>query len=110
MNSRLQRRSEDGAKPTGNYASIIRPDRTVVFLERGMPGDKQVSKIQGGFDAAAKANPKNFAARHNQKGILVFADGHTEVHSFSDLVDKSGRIPMPQENIIWTADPEANPN
>lgn len=110
MNSRLQRKSEDGIKQQGTIAAILKPASTVVFLERGLPKDKKVSKIQGGFDAGAKANPRAFAARHNQKGILLFADGHTEVHALSDLVDKSGRIIFPQDNIVWTPDPDQDPN
>lgn len=110
MNSRLQRKNDDGTKARGTYAEIVNPGNTVVLLERGLPDDKKVSKIQKGFDAGAKANPEAFAARHNQKGLLTFADGHTEVVALSDLVDKSGRIIVPQERFIWTSDPDEDPN
>lgn len=110
MNSRLQRKDDEGYKAQGALASILEPVRTVVFLERGMPGDQKVNKAQRGFDAGPKANPRAFAARHNQKGILLFADGHTEVRPVSDLISSSGMIHYPQERIIWTLDPEEDPN
>ncbi|MFP6894962.1 MAG: prepilin-type N-terminal cleavage/methylation domain-containing protein [Roseibacillus sp.] len=110
MNSRLQRRDDDGNKEQGTLASIQQPVNTVVFLERGMPGDKKVSNAQRGFDAGPKANPRAFAGRHNQKGILLFVDGHVEVRPVSDLITRAGRIIFPQEGVIWTRDPEEDPN
>ena len=110
MNSRLQRRDDDGNKEQGTLASIQQPVNTVAFLERGMPGDKKVSKAQRGFDAGPKANPRAFAGRHNQKGILLFVDGHVEVRPVSDLITRAGRIIFPQEGVIWTRDPELDPN
>lgn len=110
MNSRLQRRDDTGQKEQGTLGSIIDPVRTVVFLERGMPGDKKVMQAQRGFDAGPKANPRAFAGRHNQKGILLFADGHTEVRQVSDLITTSGKIIYPQDRIIWTRDPDDDPN
>jgi prepilin-type processing-associated H-X9-DG protein len=111
MNSRLQRRDDDtDEKEQGAIGSIIDPVKTVVFLERGMPGDKKVSPAQRGFDAGPKANARAFAGRHNQKGILLFADGHIEVRSVSELISSSGMIHYPQDRIIWTRDPEDDPN
>ncbi len=110
MSSRLQRRNEDGEKEQGTLASILDPVRTVAFLERGLPGEKKLSKAQRGFNGNPKANPRAFAARHNQKGLLLFVDGHTEVRRVSDLIDKTGRIVYPQTSIIWTRDPEEDPN
>ena len=110
MNSRLQRKSEDGTKTQGTYASILKPANTVIFLERGLPNDQKVSKLQGKFDGSPKANAKDFASRHNQRGIILFADGHTEYKTLSELIDKTGRIVTPQELIIWTPDPDQDPN
>ena len=111
MNSRLQRKDENGNKEQGTLASIIEPVRTVAFLERGMPGDKKVNPAQRGFDAGPKANPRAFAGRHKQKGLLLFVDGHSEVYSVNDLISAGGEIPWnPQEPVIWTRDPEENPN
>lgn len=110
MNSRLQRKDEDGLKTQGKLAMIRNPGRTVAFLERGMPGDEKVNKAQKGFDAGPKANPRAFAARHNQKGVLVFFDGHAETLAVSALIGKGGLINFPQGNIVWTMDPDEDPN
>lgn len=111
MNSRLQRSDDEGRKEQGTLQSIQDPTRTVAFLERGMPGDKKVSGAQRGFSGKPKANPRGFATRHKQKGILLFVDGHTEVYSVTDLVDPSGEIPWnPQRPVVWTRNPKDDPN
>ena len=110
MNSRLQRKNEEGIKVRGTFASILAPQRTVVFLERGMPGDKKTNPGQGGFDARAKANPRAFAARYNGKGLLIFVDGHVESFAVSDLISNGGQIKVPQNNVVWTRDPDEDPN
>ncbi len=110
MNSRLQRKDSEGRKEQGTLASILDPVKTVAFLERGMPGDKKVTKAQRGFDAGPKANPRAFAGRHNQKGVLLFVDGHVEVRSVLDLISKAGRIHYPQDRVVWTRNPEDDPN
>ena len=110
MNSRLQRKAEDGSKQQGTIASVLEPSRTVAFQERGVTKKEQTSKLQGGFDGAPKANAKNFAARHNQKGLILFLDGSVRAYAFSELVDNTGRTIFPQENLIWTPNPEKNPN
>lgn len=110
MNSRLQRKSEEGIKAQGRLAQIQDPSKTVVFLERGLPGDKQTMAAQRGFDGSPKANARAFAARHNQKGCLVFADGHAEVRPASDLLTQGGGIVVPQTAIVWTLNPDSDPN
>ena len=105
MNSRLQRRSPDGYKEPGTLASIQQPANTVIFLARGLPNAQQPSK----------ANPRAFATRHNQKGVLLFVDGHTEVRRVPELIKPSGEIIVPGEqgpgvSIIWTRDPDDDPN
>lgn len=110
MNSRLQRKSEDGIKKPGSLATIQVPTRTVAFLERGMPGDKKTNPGQRGFDAGPKANARAFAARYNGTGLLVFMDGHVSMFSVSDLISTSGTIATPQTTVVWTPDPEEDPN
>jgi len=110
MNSRLQRKDDEGIKIRGTLSSIQAPQRTVVFLERGMPGDKKTNPGQRGFDAGAKANPRAFAARYNGKGLLIFADGHVEAFAVSDLISNGGQIVVPQNNVVWTRDPDDDPN
>jgi prepilin-type N-terminal cleavage/methylation domain-containing protein len=92
MNSRLQRKSDDGVVAQSRLAQVINPAKTVVF--NGSP----------------KANARAFAARHNQKGCLVFADGHSEVRAASELLTKGGGIITPQTDIVWTLNPDSDPN
>lgn len=110
MNSRLQRKNEEGLKLQGRFSQIMEPAKTVVLLERGMPNDKQMTPAQRGFDGSPKANARAFAARHNQKGCLIFADGHAELHAASDLLTAGGGIVFPQSSIVWTLNPDDDPN
>jgi prepilin-type N-terminal cleavage/methylation domain-containing protein len=110
MNSRLQRKNDDGIKVQGQFAQIQSPSKTVIFLERGLPNDKKTFSGQRGFDGSPKANARSFAARHNQQGALIFADGHAEMHKASDLITSSGTILVPQINAVWTLNPDEDPN
>lgn len=51
-----------------------------------------------------------FAARHAQKGGLIFADGHAELQAASNLLTVSGAIIVPQAAIVWTPNPDDDPN
>jgi len=110
MNSRLQRKNEEGIKYQGKLGQIQEPAKTVVLLERGLPRDKKTMPSQRGFDGSPKANPRAFAARHNQKGCLIFADGHAELHAASDLLTAGGGIVVPQRTTVWTFNPDDDPN
>lgn len=111
MNSQLRRKSEGAIQMQGRLGQIQAPEKTVVFLERGMPKEKPTLGAQKArFDASPKADARAFVARHNQKGILVFADGHAEVRAASQIFSKSGDIVTPQMRIVWTLKPESDPN
>lgn len=113
MNSRLQRRENDtGNKPQGTLASIQEPVNTVIFLERGMPKDKKVVRSQANFSGSPKAGPKAFAGRHNQQGLLLFADGHVEPKLPSEIITGSGKVKTLEDgsSVIWTRDPDDDPN
>jgi prepilin-type N-terminal cleavage/methylation domain-containing protein/prepilin-type processing-associated H-X9-DG protein len=110
MNSRLQRKGEDGLKPPGKLDQIQAPGKTVILFERGLPNDKKTMPAQSGFDGSPKGNAGAFAARHNQKGSLIFADGHAELKSASDLLTTAGGIIVPQNSIVWTMNPDEDPN
>ena len=88
MNSRLQRKNDADIKLAGRYEQIQEPSKTVVLLERGLPKDKKTMPAQGGFSGSPKANPRAFAARRNQKGTLI----------------------SPQTSIVWTLNPDDDPN
>ncbi len=110
MNSRLQRKDDSGVKKPGRLELIQEPVKTVVLLERGLPNDKKTTPAQRGFDGSPKANARAFAARHAQKGCLIFADGHAELHAASDLLTAGGAIVVPQTAIVWTMNPDEDPN
>jgi prepilin-type N-terminal cleavage/methylation domain-containing protein/prepilin-type processing-associated H-X9-DG protein len=110
MNSRLQRRGEDGLKVEGKLELIQEPAKTVILFERGMPNDKKTMPAQSGFDGTPKGNAGAFAARHNQKGTLIFADGHAELKFASELLTVGGGIIVPQTSIVWTMNPDDDPN
>ena len=110
MNSRLQRKDETGIKTQGRFEQIQEPAKTVVLLERGLPDDKKTIAAQGGFDGSPKAGAKAFAARHNQKGCIIFADGHAELRRASELITVGGAIITPQRDIVWTMNPDDDPN
>lgn len=112
MNSRLHRKDKDENKPRVRFDTILKAPNTVIFFERGLPREKKLRtmKAQKGFDANPKGNPSNFVARYNGKGLLLFADGHVEPHAASNLITKTGEIIEPQDQIVWTPDPDVNPN
>jgi len=110
MNSRIQRKNDTGVKVYGTMAAIQAPQRTVVFLERGLPADEKSNPGQRGFDGSPKANARAFVARYNGQGLLIFADGHIEMHAVSDLISSSGLIKQPQTDVVWTLDPDEDPN
>lgn len=110
MNSRLQRKNDEGLKIRGRLSQIRAASRTVAFLEVGMPGDKKTMPGQRGFDASPKANARAFVARYNGKGMLVFVDGHVESFAVSDLITTAGDIKVPQNAVVWTNDPDDDPN
>ena len=110
MNSRLQRKDEHGNKKRGTMTAIQDAHRTVVFLERGLPGDKKTNSGQRGFDGSPKANPRAFVARYNNKGLLICADGHVEARAVSELISSGGQIIFPQTDMVWTNDPDDDPN
>lgn len=110
MNSRLQRKTDEGVKTQGMFSQIMDPVKTVIFLERGLENDKQTMAAQRGFDGSPKANARAFAARHNQTGCIVFADGHAQVLRATDLLTEAGGIVYPQSAVVWTLNPESDPN
>ncbi len=110
MNSRLQRKDEEGIKKQGRFEQIMEPSKTVVFFERGMPNDKKTMPALSGYDGSPKGNAGAFAARHAQKGCLVFADGHAHIHAASEVVTPAGGAIVPQTNIVWTLNPDHDPN
>ena len=111
FNSSLQVRPENSTEDIpANRAGIQHPDRTVALLERGVKKSEETHKLQGGFDGSPKANVKNFVGRYNNRGHILFVDGHVEDFAFEELVDAMGRAVNGQQNVYWTGDPDKRPN
>jgi prepilin-type processing-associated H-X9-DG protein len=98
-------------------ASLVKkPSQTVVFLENLLPGEPKVDVAQASTDLGQPASFANrFAARHRALGNLAFVDGHAAAWKGPQVVDTQpgpnrGKAILPQIRLIWTPDPDMNPN
>jgi prepilin-type processing-associated H-X9-DG protein len=116
MNSRLI----NGTATTMRMSSLQRAAETVIFMENRLPPEMSVAFFAGQAtnDLGQPASfATRFVARHDQRGNLVFADGHAETLRGNDVVEtrsgtgltRGGAI-LPQSKIVWTANPKTNPN
>ena len=112
MNSKLISGSPVPVKIT----AVQMPSSTVVFLENLLPDEKQVDAAQATTELGQPSSfATRFSARHLGVGNLVFADGHAESVKGTVVVEtrtgpNRGRAILPQTRVIWTVDPESNPN
>jgi prepilin-type processing-associated H-X9-DG protein len=112
MNSKLISGSPIPVKIT----AIQQPSSTVVFLENLLPDEKKVDAAQATTELGQPSSfATRFSARHLGVGNVVFADGHAESVKGTTIVEtragpNRGKAILPQTGIIWTPDPEANPN
>jgi prepilin-type N-terminal cleavage/methylation domain-containing protein/prepilin-type processing-associated H-X9-DG protein len=96
--------------PTVRLSAIQNHSATVMFLENRLQNEAKVDADQTDIalgQPSAYAN--RFSARHDGRGHLAFADTHVESKRGSEVVT-NGIAHFPQSSIIWTADPEQNPN
>ena len=109
---------KDKVKANVRLSALKSLSRTVMFMEQGLPGEAKSHETisKGDYDGSCKGSATSFAARYGGKGIISFADGHTEEVAGKDLLDSSGLIIWDSTTvnnpsaIIWTADPAENPN
>lgn len=107
MNSKLTR--PDSAT-TIKIGSIRKPSNTVAFLENRLPNEAKVHPAQIDQELGQpSAYATRFVARHQQRGNLSFFDGHVEAKAGREVVAEGYAI-LPQVSIVWTADPDADPN
>jgi len=106
MNSKLISAPQRSIK----ISSIMRPSETVMFLDNRLPDDPKVDPFQS---STALGQPSAFssrvAARHQNRVNIPFADGHVEAFAGTTIVT-NGSARFPQVPVIWTPDPQLNPN
>ena len=112
MNSKLK----NGTAPV-RITSVARPSQTAVFLENRLTDEAKVDPAQSDSDLGQPASfASRFAARHGGMGNLVFADSHAEGMKGNKVVETTtgspnkGKAILPQVDLVWTADPNSNPN
>ncbi len=112
MNSKLIR---SGVQPP--LTAIRNASQTVIFNESGVPGETsaRVDENQAVFNGQPFSFASRFAARHGGSGNLIFADGHVETKRGRLVVEtrtgpNKGKAILPQTDVVWTFDPEDNPN
>jgi prepilin-type N-terminal cleavage/methylation domain-containing protein/prepilin-type processing-associated H-X9-DG protein len=83
---------------------------TVMFLDNRLPGEPMIDSKQA-IDQLGQpsAYANRAAARHQGRVNLSFADGHVEPRRGSEIVT-NGLARFPQTPVIWTANPQRNPN
>ncbi len=120
INTKLQRKDKDGVKGPVRFNNIVQPGRTVLFLERGLPGEPQAHdtiSTKKEYDGSCKASGKAFVARYSSRGLLAFADGHCDQFLAKDLLTITGDLVWDSTSAggagliaIWTVDPKEDPN
>lgn len=111
INTKLQRRDEEGKKAPLRMANIAEPSRTVLFLEQGLPDEKAYKlKTQPKFDGSPKGSAKSFVSRYSGQGILTFVDGHSDSVDAKDLLTETGQFPFPPIGVVWCRTADENPN
>ncbi|MDB6110746.1 MAG: hypothetical protein JWR69_2496 [Pedosphaera sp.] len=113
MNSKLI----GSAAPSIRLGTVAKPSNTAVFLENRLAPEAKVDAAQSSSDLGQPSSfASRFVARHNGSGNLTFADGHAACYKGNKVVETTpnnpnkGKAIMPQVEIVWTIDPDANPN
>jgi hypothetical protein len=108
MNSKL---TKTGVRVT--LSQIKRASQTPLFAESGVVGEQKFHEKQATFDGRPHVFVSRMAFRHGNRGLMVMADNHTEAVELSRVLDaslpKAGAY-YPQVDIVWTLDPDEDPN
>jgi type II secretory pathway pseudopilin PulG len=112
INTKLHRKDPDGKKKQTKMSDVVNPSRTVIFLEQGLPSEERTLPVQSkkDYDGSCKGSAKSFVGRYGGHGILLFLDSRAEAVDAHDLLTETGAFPFPQSGVIWTANPEEDPN
>lgn len=110
INTKLERKDAEHKKEPTRISTVLRPARTVLFLEQGLPGEQKAMAVQPKYDGSCKGSAKSFVARYSGHGVLTFVDGHAELVEGKDILTETGRFPFPPNDVIWMKNPEDDPN
>ncbi|HEV7866356.1 MAG TPA: type II secretion system protein [Chthoniobacteraceae bacterium] len=112
FNTKLERTDLTGARQRARLDQIAAPAKTVALLEQGLLNEDRTLEVQSrkDYDGSPKGSAKSFVGRYGGQGVLFFFDGHVELVHAKELLTETGQFPFPQTNVIWTANPEENPN
>jgi prepilin-type processing-associated H-X9-DG protein/prepilin-type N-terminal cleavage/methylation domain-containing protein len=92
-----------------NRSAILLPLQTALFAEAGGPGETEFNG-QPGYDGRPHIYANRFSNRHDGRGNILFFDGHVELLRANLVVTSDGKAFFPQQNVIWTVDPNQDPN
>ncbi len=114
-NSKL---NSSSALSTIRVASIQRPSDTVIFLENRLTSETGVAPTPPATTSSlgqSSSFASRWVARHDRRGNLAFVDGHAGTFRINDVIETTpganfGKAKFPQKDIVWTADPSADPN
>jgi hypothetical protein len=91
------------------------PEKTALFLDSGVAGEKRVSEFQPPYSGQPKAYATEFAARHHGAGNILFAAGNVSTLHARQVVDMDPNSPrrggglFPPSAVIWRHDPALVP-
>jgi prepilin-type N-terminal cleavage/methylation domain-containing protein len=112
INAKLMR----GEAINRRLSLVAEPSHTVLFLEAGAPGEKKFSPGQSKFNGQPHAYATRFGPRHRKRGNLLMTDGSAISRDGKEVVETNplsinyGAAIRPQKDVIWTIDPNVNPN
>jgi len=91
------------------------PEKTVLFIDAGVPGEQRACEFQAPYFGQPKAFASEFSARHGRAGNILFAAGNVDAVRVEKVVDMDPNSPRrggaiyPPKDVIWRHDPELVP-
>lgn len=96
-------------------SQIVVPEKTALFLDAGVAGEKRVSEFQPPYSGQPKAYATEFSGRHKNAGNILFAAGNVSTLHVRSVVDMDPNSPrrggglFPPSHVIWRHDPSLVP-
>ena len=100
------------ATSTVRLQNMTLASETCIFQESGILGETPIRTSQSAYTNQPYTFASRSVARYANKTILVFADGHADLITGTDIVDTPGKAYYPQSGgkAYWTMDPTLNAN